>query len=59
MLNSPTQIDSLITADYLLTMNADYDIFTPGAVAVSQDSIVPWALKMHSKTEYYDLTEKL
>ncbi len=33
-------VDSLITADFVMTMNADYDLFSPGAVAVKDDTIV-------------------
>lgn len=39
--NKPqTQVDVLITADFVVTMNATYDVFTPGAVAVRDDTIV-------------------
>ncbi|HQE91876.1 MAG TPA: amidohydrolase family protein [Anaerolineae bacterium] len=33
-------VDKLITADFVVTMNPTYDIYTPGAVAVTGDSIV-------------------
>lgn len=35
-----TTVDKLITADFVITMNPTYDIYTPGAVAVMGDSIV-------------------
>jgi 5-methylthioadenosine/S-adenosylhomocysteine deaminase len=34
------EIDTIITADYVLTMNADFETYSPGAVAVQNDSIV-------------------
>ena len=40
MHSPPTSVDILITADYVLTMNAGYDTFSPGAVAVNDNSIV-------------------
>ena len=33
-------VDKLITADFVVTMNPTYDIYAPGAVAVTADSIV-------------------
>jgi len=33
-------VETLITSDFVVTMNAAYDVFSPGAVAVSGDSIV-------------------
>ncbi len=33
-------VDKLITADFVVTMNPTYDIYAPGAVAVTGDSIV-------------------
>lgn len=33
-------VDTLITADFVVTMNTDYDQFCPGAVAVKDDRIV-------------------
>ena len=35
-----TTVDKLITADFVVTMNPTYDVYTPGAVAVTGDSIV-------------------
>ena len=35
-----TTVDKLITADFVITMNPTYDVYTPGAVAVTGDSIV-------------------
>ena len=35
-----TPVDVLLTADFVVTMNAQYDIHTPGAVAIADDSIV-------------------
>ena len=40
MHNPPTSVDILITANYVLTMNGSYDTFSPGAVAVNDNSIV-------------------
>ncbi len=37
---SKTRVDTLITADFVITMNPAYDIHTPGAVAVKDDRIV-------------------
>ena len=39
-MNSPRDtrgVDTVITADFVLTMNAQYDLFSPGAVAVCGD----------------------
>ena len=33
-------VDSLITTDFVVTMNATYDLFSPGAVAVKDDTII-------------------
>ncbi|MGC9520390.1 MAG: amidohydrolase family protein [Anaerolineae bacterium] len=35
-----SDVDTLITADYVVTMNADFDLHTPGAVAVRGDTII-------------------
>lgn len=35
-----TNVDILVTADYVLTMNAGFDLHTPGAVAITGDAIV-------------------
>ena len=37
---SKAAVDSILTADFVITMNADYDVFCPGAVAVKDDAIV-------------------
>ncbi|HNT76976.1 MAG TPA: amidohydrolase, partial [Anaerolineae bacterium] len=33
-------VDKIITADFVITMNANYDVYAPGAVAVQGDRIV-------------------
>ena len=33
-------VDKLVTADFVVTMNPTYDVYTPGAVAIRRDSIV-------------------
>jgi len=37
---SKAAVDSILKADFVITMNADYDVFCPGAVAVKDDAIV-------------------
>jgi hypothetical protein len=45
MLNPPTRVDTLISADYVLTMNDNYDTYYPGAIAITDDSIVGVGVK--------------
>lgn len=40
MNKSKTTVDHLISADFVITMDAKYTLYTPGAVAVTGDSIV-------------------
>jgi len=46
------EVDSLITADFVVTMNADYDLFGPGAVAVKDDTIVAVGPKSEIAASY-------
>ncbi|MDF1512693.1 MAG: amidohydrolase family protein [Anaerolineae bacterium] len=60
MMSSKTHpVDVLVTADYLITMNASYDIYAPGAIAVAQDKIVAVGpknilTKKYNPLEYVD-----
>ena len=38
-------VDKLVTADFVVTMNASYDVFSPGAVVVNDDSIVAFGAR--------------
>jgi 5-methylthioadenosine/S-adenosylhomocysteine deaminase len=40
MNKSKTTVDHLISADFVITMDFKYTLYTPGAVAVTGDSIV-------------------
>ena len=35
-----TKVDQILTADIVVTMDAQYHVYTPGAIAVRGDSIV-------------------
>ena len=34
------EVDLIVTGDTVVTMNATYDVYTPGAVAIKGDTIV-------------------
>ncbi len=36
----PVTVDTVVTADYVVTMDADYTIYAPGAVAIEGETIV-------------------
>jgi len=40
MSKSKTAVDHIITGDFVVTMDADYALYRPGAVAVKDDSII-------------------
>lgn len=58
MHNPPNLIDTLLTADYVLTMNADYTTYSPGAVAVAGDSIIAVGAK-ETLCEQYEAREQV
>ncbi len=55
---SKTRVDTLITADFVITMNPAYDIHTPGAVAVKDDRIVAVG-DQQTILEAYEATERV
>lgn len=51
-METQTQVDRILTADILVTMDAQYRIHTPGAIALSGDSIVATGAPEDILTQY-------
>ncbi|MDX9953168.1 MAG: amidohydrolase family protein, partial [Anaerolineae bacterium] len=51
-METQTQVDRILTADILVTMDAQYRVHTPGAIALSGDSIVATGAPEDILTQY-------